>query len=104
MNLKRAKYSVPSTQYRLLVSSAILQITACLAFAAPPKVNHLFPAGCQRGQSVVVTAAGDFSTWPAQVWADRAGVSFTAEKDKGKFKAEVAGDAVPGVYWLRMHT
>jgi len=73
------------------------------AVAAPPKVNHLFPAGCQRGQSVVVTAAGDFATWSVQVWADREGVSLEAEKDKGKFKAEVAADAVPGIYWLRFY-
>ncbi len=78
-------------------------VCCCAAVAAPPKVSSLFPAGGQRGQSVAVTAAGDFSTWPVEVWSDRAGVAFTAEKDKGKFKAEVAADAVPGVYWLRMH-
>ena len=73
---------------------------SCLrrAFAAPPKVNHFFPAGCQRGQSGDRSRQrGDFSTWPVQVWADRPGVTFTAEKDKGKFKVEVAADAVPGV-------
>jgi hypothetical protein len=73
------------------------------AVAAPPKVNHLFPAGGQRGQSVAVSGAGDFSTWPVEVWSDRDGVSFTAEKDKGKFKAEIAADAAAGVYWLRLH-
>src|SRR5262245_45086070 len=73
------------------------------AVAAPPKVNHLFPAGCQRGQSIVVTAAGDFSNWPPEVWTNRAGLVVTAEKDRGKFKVEAATDAIPGVYWLRMH-
>src|SRR5439155_22291552 len=29
--------------------------------------------------------------------------SLAAEKEKGKFKADVAADAVPGVYWLRLH-
>src|SRR5262245_4925445 len=95
MRSKQPRYSV--------LAAAVVQLIAYAAVAAPPKVNSLFPAGCQRGQSVVVTAAGDFSTWPVQVWVDQAGVSFTAEKDKGKFKAEVAADAVPGVYWLRMH-
>src|SRR5438093_12837082 len=84
----------------LLISAAILVETVN---GAPPKVNNFYPAGCQRGQSVIITAAGDFSTWPVQAWADRAGVVFTAEKEKGKFKAEVAADAVPGVYWLRLH-
>src|SRR5438046_833348 len=86
-----------------ILCTAVFQFLIQTALAAPPKVNHLFPAGCQRGQSVAVTAAGDFSVWPVEVWADRAGVSLTAEKDKGKFKAEVAADAVPGVYWLRAH-
>jgi hypothetical protein len=85
----------------LVIVSGLLSVQAI--FAAPPKANSLFPAGCQRGQSVAVTAAGDFSTWPVQVWSDRAGVTLTAEKDNGKFKAEVATDAAPGVYWLRMH-
>jgi hypothetical protein len=71
-------------------------------FAAPPKVTYFFPAGAQQGQSIVVTAGGDFSIWPVQVWLDRPGVSFVAEKDKGKFKVEVAADAGAGIYWVRM--
>src|SRR3954466_13949431 len=59
------------------------------AVAAPPKVNRARPAGCQRGQSVVATAAGAFSTWPVQVWAAWEGVSLEAEKDKDNLKAEV---------------
>lgn len=77
----------------MLFSSAI--------YAAPPKVNYLFPPGGQRGQTVAVTASGEFSTWPVQVWADRPGLTIEAEKDKGKFKVTVAADAAPGVLWLR---
>jgi hypothetical protein len=72
------------------------------SFAAPPKVNFFFPAGAQRGQAAAVTAAGEFSNWPVQVWSDRAGLTATCEKDKGKLKVEVAADAVPGIYWLRL--
>jgi hypothetical protein len=64
-------------------------------------VNYLFPPGGQRGQTVVVMAAGDFSTWPVQMWADRPGITVEAEKDKGKFKITIAPDASPGVTWLR---
>jgi hypothetical protein len=71
--------------------------------AAPPKVTHLFPAGGQRGQAVVVTAAGEFSNWPLQVWADRPGITAACEGEKGKLKIDVAADAVPGTYWLRLH-
>ncbi len=103
MRSRCTQYSVLSTQYRVLAAAAALPFLIQAAFAAPPKVNHLFPAGGQRGQTVAVTASGDFSTWPVQAWADRAGVLLTAEKDKGRLKAEIAADAVPGVYWLRMH-
>src|SRR5262245_30613824 len=90
-------YLVLSTQYLVLAA------LANVVLAAPPKINNLFPAGCQRGQSVVVTAAGDFSTWPAEFWADRAGLTVTAEKDKGKFKIDASADAAGGVYWLRAY-
>jgi hypothetical protein len=70
--------------------------------AAPPKVNFFFPAGGQRGQSVAVTASGEFANWPVQVWPDRPGVTATCEMDKGKLKVEVAADAAAGVYWLRL--
>src|SRR6478736_235971 len=86
-----------------LAALTVFQLAVATGFAAPPKVNNLFPAGAQRGQSVAVTAAGDFSTWPVQVWTDRPGVTFAAEKDKGKFKVDVASDAAAGIYWLRMH-
>jgi hypothetical protein len=72
-------------------------------FAAPPKVNHLFPAGGQRGQTTVLTAAGEFSNWPVQVWSDRPGLTATCEADKGKLKLVIAADALPGAYWLRIH-
>lgn len=87
---------------RAVLAGPTLLLLYGAALAAPPKVNNLFPAGAQRGQSITVTAAGDFSTWPVQVWSDRPGVTFTAEKDKGKFKVDVAGDAAAGMYWLRM--
>lgn len=41
--------------------------------------------------------------WPVLVRTDRPGVTFTAEKDQGKFKVEVAADAGAGVYWLRAY-
>jgi hypothetical protein len=101
-------YSVLSTQYsalRIVRRSLALFLGVCLihaATAAPPKVNHLFPAGGQCGQTVAVIANGDFSNWPPQVWADRPGLSATCDKDKGKLQITVAADAVPGTYWLRL--
>ena len=100
--------SAPSTQYSVHCfrrdSSALLAslLLISIASAAPPKVTHVFPAGVQRGQAANVTASGEFSNWPVQVWADRPGLTVTCEKDKGKLKVAVAADAAPGVYWLRL--
>src|SRR5690349_3714536 len=99
----RVYRSVLSPTRALGAALLLLVIIGSPLLAAPPKLNNLFPPGCQRGQSVTVTAAGDFSTWPAQLWSDRPGLIATAEKDKGKFKIEIADDAIPGTYWLRAH-
>lgn len=73
------------------------------AFAAPPALTYLFPAGVQRGATVDVTAAGAFDPWPAKMWVSRPGLTVTPAKDKGKFTVAAAADAAPGVYWLRAH-
>jgi hypothetical protein len=76
---------------------------ASVALAAAPKVNNIFPAGGQRGQTIAITVAGEFSNWPVQVWFDRPGLTATCETDKGKLKLAIAADALPGAYWLRLH-
>jgi len=81
----------------------LLLLLAQPLLAAPPKVNHFFPAGGQRGQTIAVTVAGEFSNWPVQVWSDRLGLTATCEADKGKLKLAIAADALPGAYWLRLH-
>jgi hypothetical protein len=72
--------------------------------AAPPTVTTLFPSGGQRGTEVVVTANGNFSTWPVEVWTDRPGVTAKSEADKGKLRVTIAADCPPGVAWLRLYT
>jgi hypothetical protein len=103
----RAEHSVLSTRYQVRgpLFSLVLLLGICFAsplLAAPPKLNSLFPPGGQRGQTLQLTAAGEFSNWPVQVWTDRPGLTTTCEPDKGKLKIEIAGDAIPGVYWLRL--
>jgi len=98
------KYLVLGTEYQVLsflLTLALVSVSPPL-LAAPPKLNYFFPPGGQRGQTAAVTAAGEFSTWPVQVWSDRPGLAATCEADKGKLKIEIAADAVPGVYWLRL--
>jgi len=72
--------------------------------AAPPKVNYLFPAGGQRGQTVKLTASGEFSTWPVEIWSGHPGVAATADAEKGKVTVTLEPDAQPGIAWLRFHT
>jgi hypothetical protein len=71
--------------------------------AAPPRVSIHTPTGGQRGTTVTVSAAGSFDQWPAKVWCDTAGVTATADKEKGKFAVTLAADAPLGVAWLRFH-
>src|SRR4051812_23373875 len=78
-------------------------ICGCLsssAFAAPPAITSLYPAGAQRGTTVEVTATG-LTDASAKVWASSKSVS--VESVKGKLKVTVAKDAVPGVCWLRAY-
>ena len=93
-----------SRSIQAIFTAFLLLGCAVPGLAAPPKVNHLFPAGGQQGKSVVVTVAGDFSSWPVQVWSDHPGVSAAAEADKGKLLLQIAPDAQPGIAWLRLHT
>ncbi|MBL8792644.1 MAG: PPC domain-containing protein [Planctomycetia bacterium] len=80
-----------------------LMLLASTSAAAPPTVNSLYPAGVQRGQTVEVTVAGTFDTWPPQVWCDRKDVEIKPGKEKGKLTVTAAPEAVPGVCWLRLY-
>ena len=71
--------------------------------AAPPRLDAVFPGGGCRGQSTVLTAAGDWSVWPVQAWVDRPGIELLAGDAKGELRLNVAADAEPGVYWFRLH-
>ena len=72
-------------------------------FAAPPKVDYLFPAGGQRGTTVNITATGTFERWPVNAWADNPGVAVKAGKSKGELSITIAKDAEPGVASIRLY-
>jgi hypothetical protein len=90
--------SIPQFAIVLVASLAI-----STASAAPPTVTSLYPAGVQRGQTVEVTAAGTFDSWPPQVWCERKDVEIKPGKEKGKLSITVAADAVPGTCWFRLY-
>lgn len=86
-----------------LAFSAFALLGAPSAPAAPPSLNHLFPPGGPRGQSVEVTAAGKFERWPVRAWVDEPGVVFEPGPESGKLTARIAPDAPPGVRLVRLH-
>jgi Bacterial pre-peptidase C-terminal domain len=71
--------------------------------AKPPTLNTLFPAGAQRGQTVEVTAGGEFDLWPPRVWADQPGIEIQPSPEKGKLAITVTPAAHIGVAWLRLY-
>ncbi len=88
---------------RCLAVFTLLVALAPTAVDAAPEVRFLFPAGAQRGQSVEVTAGGKFSIWPVTVQVSRPGVEVSVLEDSGKLSVQVADDASPGLYWLRLY-
>jgi hypothetical protein len=71
--------------------------------AAAPVLEHIYPAGAQRGTTNIITVIGKQDPWPVEVWTDDARVQFKAEKDKGKFSVIVAPDAEPGPRLVRLY-
>jgi len=82
---------------------AALGAAACVATAAEPKLEHLYPAAGQQGTMVSVTATGNFKPWPTQVWVDAPGITFQPESATGKFAVEIAKDAAPGPHLVRLY-
>lgn len=88
--------------FTLVASCAFgLQITG--AWAGPPKVDLLFPAGGARGGTVNVTLTGALDPWPTQVWSNRSELQFKPLEEKGKLAITIPADSVPGISWIRLY-
>lgn len=85
----------------LLLSCLLTWATS--VHAAAPVLEHIYPAGAQRGTTNIVTALGKQDPWPVEVWTDDSRVQFKAEKDKGKFSVIIAPDAEPGPHLVRLY-
>jgi hypothetical protein len=73
-----------------------------VAMAAGPRLDHVFPAGGCRGETVTLTGSGEFPNWPLRVWVDRPGMTLSSTEEKGKFLLDISETAPPGVYWFRV--
>ena len=80
-----------------------LLLSGICARAATLSLDCLYPVALQRGTTNVVTAVGKFDPWPPKIWTSAPGVSFVAETNKGKLRIEVAPDAKPGPYFVRVY-
>lgn len=86
-------------------------IRTCIAFvvlwaaphnieAAPPVLEHLLPAGGQRGTKVIVTCTGTV-TWPPKVWAP--GLEVVPSSESGKLEVTIPGDLPTDRVWIRLY-
>src|SRR5258708_3962448 len=94
---------MPKATIRVALILTMAHALSAPALSAGPEVTHIFPAGGQRGQTVEITAAGTLANWPVQVWGDRPGGVVSASGDKGKLNVGIDAQAMPGLYWLRLH-
>lgn len=78
-------------------------LSAFSAAAEPPKMTQVFPAGLARGETVSLTATGEFPRWPVKVWVDRPGLEIKPAEKKGELGAIAGKDASCGVYWFRLY-
>jgi hypothetical protein len=81
----------------LLFACSALAIPA-QAFAAPPTLSHLFPAGGQRGAKSIVTCTGKFD-WPVKIFAP--GIDVTATAESGKLEISIPADLPADRVWVR---
>lgn len=78
-------------------------LALALSAQAGPQIHYLFPAGAPVGGTTGVSAGGEFSSWPVQVWSDDPGVQIVAGAAPGHFHAHIATNAPPGPHLLRFH-
>ncbi|WP_165228104.1 PPC domain-containing protein [Aquisphaera insulae] len=81
----------------------LLAASGRAATAKPPTLTGFFPAGAERGRSASVTMSGSFDHWPVGVWVEGDGLKVEPSKEKGVLSVVVAGDAKPGVRWIRIY-
>ena len=82
----------------MLVATSLSIVST--AWAAPPTLTFLFPAGGQRGTKVTVTCAGAFA-WPVKVWAP--GLEVVPAKEAGKLDITIPKDLAADRVWLRLY-
>lgn len=79
-----------------------LSLGAAFAYAAPPAVTSVFPAGMQRGQTATVTLSGTLPQWPATIVASTPALQIAPGKEKGQLQITAAASGCEGLHFLRV--
>jgi hypothetical protein len=89
---------------RSIVAILLGQVVVCCtyALAAPPTVKHLLPSGAQRGIVTQITASGNFSSWPVQIWTSDSGLSAECSDENGKLNVTARADVRVGLHFIRL--
>lgn len=87
------------------LSSLIFAFIAVIAssvntWAAAPTLTNVFPAGGQRGTTVLVKCAGTFM-WPVKVWAP--GVQAVPKEESGQLEITIPRDLSTDRVWIRLY-
>mgnify|MGYP003313071168 FL=1 len=93
-------------QLRVAVFSAFLFqfFTAVIAFAKPPAVTSIFPAGARQGAELELKVADVPEIWPSSVWVDHSGIVFKPNKEKkGVYNVSVDLNTPVGPHLVRFY-
>ena len=69
----------------------------------PPKIDHLFPAGGHRGNTVEVQLAGQLRDEPLQTWTEHGQLAIELSKNNAVATVTIPPDTKPGCHWLRFY-
>ena len=92
---------------------AVIAVATTAHAAAPPVVNHLYPAGGGRGSTVCVVPiltgahhgrSAKLEPWPVGVWTDCKGLKITPAQTSGQLSVQIAEDAPLGAHLIRLYT
>jgi len=84
--------------------ACLLALASVTAQGAAPRLDALLPPGGRTGSTNTVTALGKFDSWPANLWCNHQGISFSPLETKGKFTVSLDPSVPPGPYLVRMHS
>ncbi len=81
---------------------ASIGLVATTTRGESPKVDGLFPAGAQRGQTVTISASGTLKPWPVNFWIDDPQIKITAGDQAGAIRFDIGADVAPGAKLVRL--